>query len=103
MYALVEIKGKQYKVQKDCSLTVDLMKEEPGTAVEFDSVLMLAEDGKPKIGTPYVKGAVVAATVGEMVKGPKIDVIKFKRRKGYERRQGHRQKYTMLTVNDIRS
>lgn len=102
MYALVEIKGKQYKAEKDCRLMVDLLEEETGTTVEFDTVLMLSEDEGLRIGQPYVDGAKVTATVGDTVKGSKVNVLKFKRRKGYHRNQGHRQKYTMLKVNEIR-
>ncbi len=101
MYALVEIKGKQYKVEKGSQIRVDLLGEEAGKTVEFDSVLMLAGDKEPKIGKPYVEGAKVTATVGEIVKDKKVNVIKFKRRKGYHRNQGHRQKYCMIEVKDI--
>jgi len=101
MYALVEIKGKQYKAEKGSLLRVDLLGEEAGKKVEFETVLMLSGDKGPKIGQPYVKGAKVTATVGETVKGTKVNVLKFKRRKGYHRNQGHRQQYTLLKVNEI--
>jgi len=101
MYALVEIKGKQYKVEKGSLIKVDLLGEEAGKKVEFDTVLMLSGEKTPKIGQPYVKGAKVMATVGESVKGTKLNVLKFKRRKGYHRNQGHRQKYTLIKVNEI--
>jgi large subunit ribosomal protein L21 len=101
MYALVEIKGKQYKVEKGSLIKVDLLGEETGKTVEFDKVLMLSGDKGPKIGQPYVKGAKITATVGEDVKGTKVNVLKFKRRKGYHRNQGHRQRYTLIKVNDI--
>ena len=101
MYALVEIKGKQYKVEKGSLIKVDLLGEEAGNKVEFETVLMLSDDKGPKIGKPYVKGAKVTATVGETVKGTKINVLKFKKRKGYHRNQGHRQKYSLLKVNEI--
>jgi len=101
MYALVEIKGKQYKVEKGSRLKVDLLGEDAGQTVEFDTVLMLSGDKSPKVGQPYVKGAKVTATVGDTVKGTKVNVLKFKRRKGYHRSQGHRQKYTLITVDNI--
>jgi large subunit ribosomal protein L21 len=101
MYALVEIKGKQYKVEKGSLIKVDLLGEESGKTVEFDKVLMLSGENGPKIGQPYVKGAKITATVGETVKGTKVKVLKFKRRKGYEKKQGHRQKYTLIKVNEI--
>jgi large subunit ribosomal protein L21 len=101
MYALVEIKGKQYKVEQGSLIKVDLLGEEAGNKVEFDTVLMLSDDKGPKIGQPYVKGAKVMATVGETVKGTKVMVLKFKKRKGYHRTQGHRQKYSLIKVNEI--
>ena len=101
MYALVEIKGKQYKVEQGSLIKVDLLGEEAGNKVEFDTVLMLSGDKGPKIGQPYVKGAKVTATVGETVKGTKVMVLKFKKRKGYHRTQGHRQKYSLIKVNEI--
>ncbi|MCG8452051.1 MAG: 50S ribosomal protein L21 [Spirochaetales bacterium] len=101
MYALVEIKGKQYKVEKGSLIKVDLLGEEAGSTVEFDKVLMLSGEDSPKIGTPYVDGAKIKATVGESVKGTKVNVLKFKRRKGYHRTQGHRQQYTLIKVNEI--
>jgi len=101
MYALVEIKGKQYKVEKGSLIKVDLLGEEAGKTVEFDTVLMLSGDKGPQIGQPYVKAAKITATVGGTVKGTKVHVLKFKRRKGYHRSQGHRQKYSFLKVNEI--
>lgn len=102
MYALVEILGKQYKVEKGSLIKVDLLdSKEVGDNVEFDTVLMLLGDKGPRIGQPYVKGAKVLGTVGETVKGTKVEVIKFKKRKGYHRFLGHRQKYTLIKVNEI--
>lgn len=101
MYALVEIKGKQYKAEKGTVLKVDLLSEEAGSKVEFDSVL-LTSDKEVKIGTPYVENAKVTATVDEHKKDKKILVMKYKRRKGYRRKQGHRQRFTLITVNDIK-
>lgn len=101
MYALVEIKGKQYKVAEGGLIKVDNLGKDVGTQVEFDSVLMLSGDDSPVLGKPHVEGARVLATVGKTFKGNKITVLKFKRRKGYERKQGHRQQYTMLKINGI--
>lgn len=101
MYALVEIKGKQYKAGRNGLLKVDLLSEEAGSAVEFDTVLLLSDGENKKIGRPYVDGAKVKATVGESFKDRKIQVVKFKRRKGYHRKQGHRQWFTMLKVDEI--
>ena len=101
MYALIEVKGKQYKVEKGDLLKVDLLGLETGNTVEFGNVLMLADENGSRLGTPYVEGAKVTATVGSTVKGTKVKVFKFKRRKGYSRTQGHRQKYTLIKVNEI--
>lgn len=103
MYALVEIKGKQYKAQEGALLTVDKIDQEPGEELEFDSVLMVADGEKTKVGNPYVKGAKVTATLDEQAKGKKVVVLKFKRRKGYKRKQGHRQQYSKLLVTQIKA
>ncbi|MGM0431335.1 MAG: 50S ribosomal protein L21 [Spirochaetota bacterium] len=103
MYALVEIKGKQYKAQEGALLTVDKIDQEPGKELEFDSVLMVADGDKTKVGSPYVKGAKVTATLDEQTKGKKVVVLKFKRRKGYKRKQGHRQQYSKLLVTQIKA
>ncbi len=101
MYALVEIKGKQYKVVEGDVLTVDKLENEAGDTLEFDTVLLTSNEGDVKVGTPYVDGVKVQATVEEHAKGVKIFVHKFKRRKGYRRKQGHRQKYSKLKVTGI--
>lgn len=101
MYALVEIKGKQYKAEKGSVLKVDRFDAAAGDSVEFEKVMLVSNDGDTKIGAPYVQGAKVKALVGEMVKDKKVIVFKKKRRKGYTRTQGHRQQYTMLKVEEI--
>jgi len=101
MYALVEIKGKQYKVVEGDVLTVDKLENEAGDSLEFDTVLLTSNEGDVKVGTPYVDGVKVQATVEEHAKGIKIFVHKFKRRKGYRRKQGHRQQYSKLKVTGI--
>ena len=103
MYALVEIKGKQYKALEGAELTVDKFDNEPGDIVEFDSVLMLSDGDDTTVGTPYVAGARVTAVVSDQVRGKKITVIKFKRRKGYRKKQGHRQDYSILKVQSIKA
>ncbi len=100
MYALVEIKGKQYKAEKGSLLRVDKIDSENGSKVEFDSVLFLSGDDV-KVGTPYVAGAKVTAVVEDQVKGKKVKIFKYKRRKNYSLRKGHRQKYTTVRVEDI--
>ena len=100
MYALVEIKGKQYKVEKGGLLQVDKIDGEKGDKLEFDSVLMLSSDDV-KVGTPYVEGIKIKATLEEQIKGKKVKVFKYKRRKNYSLTQGHRQQYTKVRVEDI--
>lgn len=101
MYALVEIKGKQYKAVKGEVLTVDLFSEDAGSAIELDKVLLLSGDSEVKTGAPYVEGASVKAVIKDSYKGKKINILKFKRRKNYEIKKGHRQGYTRLQIEDI--
>jgi len=101
MYALVEIKGKQYKAVEGDILTVDKLENESGESLEFETVLLMSGEGDVKVGTPYIKGAKVTATLEEHGKADKIVVRKFKRRKGYRRTQGHRQKFSTLKVTGI--
>ncbi len=103
MYALVEIKGKQYKAQEGDVLKVDKIDMETGATIEFDSVLMVADGDNTVVGKPYVEGAKVTAVLEDQIKGKKIMVFKFKRRKGYKRKQGHRQKYTQLLIKEIKA
>jgi large subunit ribosomal protein L21 len=101
MYALVEIKGKQYKAEKGSLLKVDRFETEAGEQVEFDSVLLVSDDKKVQVGQPYVKGAKVKAVVEEHGKDKKILVFKYKRRKNYRRTRGHRQQFSLLRVEEI--
>ncbi len=101
MYAMVEIKGKQYKAEEGAVLKVDRIDGENGDSIDFDSVLLLKKDDSVKIGTPYVKGAMVKTTLEESKKGKKVVIIKFRKRKGYRRKQGHRETYSYLKVQEI--
>lgn len=101
MYALVEILGKQYKAEEGTVLLVDRLPLEAGASYEIDKVLAVVDGDNAKFGTPYVEGAKITATVEEEVKGDKVKVFKFHRRKGYRRTQGHREKYTKITINTI--
>jgi large subunit ribosomal protein L21 len=103
MYALVEFKGKQYKAETGALLKVDRIDAEPGSSVDIDSVLLLSGDaeGSVKVGTPYVPGAKVSATVESHGKDRKIIVFKYKPKKDYRRKQGHRQQYSVLKIGDI--
>ena len=100
MYAIVEDSGTQIKVSTGDVFNVDLRDVE-GDAITLDNVLMIGGDGEPTIGTPYVEGASVAVEVLEEIKGDKLDIIKFKRRKGYRRKTGHRQRYLKVRIGDI--
>jgi large subunit ribosomal protein L21 len=101
MYALVEILGKQYKAEKGKTLKIDKLGKNLGDKVEFETILMLNDDGKVNVGTPYLKGARVKATVGDQVKGKKVIIYKYKKRKSYRRKRGFRGQYTNITVDDI--
>ncbi len=101
MYALVEIKGKQYKAEKGAVLRVDRIDSEKGESLEFDKVLMLSNDNDVKIGTPYVEGIRIQGSVEDQIKDKKVIVFKYKKRKNYRRTQGHRQQYTLVKINDI--
>ncbi len=101
MYAIVEIAGLQYKVEKDQRLYVNRLNVEEGKKVKFDRVLLIEEKGDVKVGAPVIDGAVVEATVNGEVKGDKVLVFKKKRRKGYQKMNGHRQIFTSITINKI--
>lgn len=101
MYALVEYKGKQYKAEKGAQIKVDLIDAEKGSKIDIDTVLMLSAGDKVSVGAPYVKGAKVTALVGDHVRDKKVIVYKYKSKKDYHRTIGHRQQYTMITVEDI--
>jgi large subunit ribosomal protein L21 len=103
MYAIIEDSGTQLKVEEGQVLQVDLRElPESAKTVTFDRVLMIGGEGESKLGKPYVAGASVVADIIEReFKGEKIDVIKFKRRKGYRRKTGHRQRYMKVKVSSV--
>lgn len=104
MYALVEILSKQYKVKVGDLVTVDLLHSENESKVKFDSVLAVIEGDNAKFGTPYIKGASVEATVvTDELRGKKIKVYKYHRRKGYRRTQGHRESYSVIKIDSIKA
>jgi len=102
MFAIVEIAGKQYKVEADQKLFVNKLSGDAGDKVQFDKVLLVDNEGKIKVGKPAVKGASVAASVVEHVRGDKVIVFKKKRRKGYRVKNGHKQDYTKIEINSIK-
>lgn len=102
MYAIVEISGKQFRVEKDQRLQVPLQKGESGSKVNFDRVLLYNDDkGKVKVGTPTVDKMQVSATLLEHGREKKIIVFKKKRRKGYQVKNGHRQDFSLIKIDKI--
>ena len=102
MYAIVEIAGHQYKVEKDQLIFVNRLKEDEGAQVSFNNVLLLENGGQITVGAPAISGAQVTAKVERHLKGDKVIVFKKKRRKGYKVKNGHRQKMTKILIKDIK-
>lgn len=101
MYAIVELNGKQYQVEEGRYVVVDLLSDEPETAMELDKVLMVADGKNTQIGQPYISGAKVTAKVLSHYKDKKVLVYKMRCKKGYRRKNGHRQQYTRLQIESI--
>jgi len=101
MYAIVEIAGQQFKVEEKQNVFVHRLNGAEGSKVEFSDVLLVDENGKVKVGLPYVKGALIKAKIIEHVKGDKVIVFKKKRRKGYRIKNGHRQMFSKLEIEKI--
>ncbi len=101
MYAIVEIGGQQFKIQKDQKLFVNLMEDEAGSDLEFARVLLLADGDTIQVGTPVLEGVKVKAKVLAHVKADKVLVFKKKRRKGYQKLNGHRQPLTQIQIEEI--
>ena len=103
MYAIVETGGKQYQMEEGRYLKVELLDGEENSKIVFDKVVMIANGKKSKIGQPYVKGATIEGTILTHDKEKKIIVYKQKPKKGYRKKQGHRQGYTKVMINKIRT
>lgn len=101
MYAIVEIAGQQFKVEKGRKLYVHRLNESEGSQVSFDKILLIEDDGKVKVGAPSLQAAKVEATVLKHLKDDKVIVFKKKRRKGYKVKNGHRQYLTQIEINSI--
>jgi large subunit ribosomal protein L21 len=101
MYAIVEIAGQQFKVSKDLKVYVHRLSNEEGSKVSFDKVLLLDDNGAVTLGAPAIDGASVEAKVLQHLKGDKVIVFKKKRRKGYKKRNGHRQYLTQIVIESI--
>ncbi len=101
MYVIVEIAGHQFKVEKDSKLYVNRLEGEEGSTIDLDKVLLVENDGKVDVGAPGIKNAVVKARILSHLKGDKVLVFKKKRRKGYQKLNGHRQYLTRIQIEDI--
>ena len=101
MYAIVESGGRQYRAEEGHSFSVEKLPFEVGEQIELEHVLLLADDGNVTVGQPTVSGAKVKATIVEQYRGKKIFVWKYRPKKRYRRRQGHRQQYTRLRIDEI--
>ena len=101
MQAIIETGGKQYKVAEGDTLFIEKLNAEAGEAVTFDKVLAVLDGDKATFGAPVVAGAKVTANVVKNGKGKKIMIFKYNPKKGYRRRQGHRQPYTKITIGKI--
>jgi large subunit ribosomal protein L21 len=101
MYAIVEIAGHQFKVSKDLKVYVNRLASEEGSKVTFDKVFLLDDNGTITLGAPAIEGASVEAKVLQHLKGDKVIVFKKKRRKGYKKRNGHRQYLTQIVIEGI--
>ena len=102
MFAIVEIAGQQFKVEKDQTLYVHRMPQAEGASIELEKVLLVNNNGSVKVGLPTVSGAKVSATVLNHLKGDKVIVFKKKRRKGYRLKRGHRQYLTRIQIESIK-
>jgi large subunit ribosomal protein L21 len=101
MYAVIFTGGKQYRVEQGDTLEVEKLAVEPGSALTFNDVLLVADGANVRVGAPTIEGAAVTAQVLGEVKGEKLLIYKFRRRKGYRRKTGHRQPYTRIKITGI--
>ena len=101
MYAIVDIAGQQFKVEKDQQVFVHRLEGEEGEKVDFDQVLLIDNGGKVNVGAPAISGAMVTAKIVQHLKGDKVIVFKKKRRKGYRVKNGHRQHFTKIKIENI--
>ena len=102
MYAIVDITGHQYKVEKNQTLLVNRVAGNEGDSVEFNEIYLTDKNGKVTIGAPVVKGAKVSAKIIEHLKGDKVIIFKKKRRKGYTLKRGHRQSLSKIIITEIK-
>jgi large subunit ribosomal protein L21 len=103
MYAIIEEGGRQYKVTSGDTILIDREAKDDEKSITFDRVLLVGGEGEPKIGLPAVANATVTADVVGETKGDKIDIQKYKRRKGFHKKIGHRQRYLRVKITDIKA
>src|ERR1700746_528989 len=101
MYAIVDIAGQQFKVEKDQQIFVHRLEGNEGSKIDFDKVLLVDNNGAVKVGAPTVSGAKISATIVSHDKGDKVLIFKKKRRKGYQKLTGHRQQYSKINIDAI--
>lgn len=101
MYAIVEIAGQQFKIAKDQKVFVHRLSDDEGAKVSFDRVLLIEDGGSITLGAPAIEGALVGATITRHLKGDKVIVFKKKRRKGYQKKNGHRQYFSEIIIDSI--
>lgn len=101
MYAVIKTGGKQYQVKEGDILKIEKLNVEEGSTVDFDEILLVSNESGVKVGSPFVEGAKVSAEVLEHGKNRKIVVFKYKAKKGYSKKQGHRQPFTRVRINSI--
>ena len=101
MYAVIETGGKQYRVQPGETVVVETLPGESGDAVTFNRVLLISDDESVAVGRPIIDGARVTGQIVEQTLGEKLTVYKFKRRKNYRKRNGHRQQYTAVKIENV--
>ena len=101
MYAIIQTGGKQYKVKEGDKVSVEKLASEPQAKISLNEVLLVGGNGYLQVGNPFLLGAEVEAQVLEQIKGDKILIFKKKKRKGYRKKQGHRQLYTILQIKKI--
>ncbi len=103
MYAIIRSGGKQYRAEVGATIDVDRLPQQVGESIEISDVLLIVDGDETRIGQPQVDGASVSATVVDQFRGKKIIVYKYRQRTNYRRKQGHRQHYTRLRIEDIRA
>ena len=101
MYAILETGGKQYRVAEGDVIVVEKLPGEAGDAIEFDKVLLISDGADVKVGTPYIEGAKIAGEIVETGKGKKVIVYKYKSKKDYRKKQGHRQPFTSVEITSL--